>query len=71
MAPTKTETETLQTEVPSQLMGQLRALVEAGWFQDLDDVVRDALRRFVDSHRQELMEEFVREDVEWGLRGVD
>lgn len=71
MATIRTETETLQMEVPSQLMGQLRALVEAGWFQDLDDVVRDALRRFVDSHRQELMEQFVREDIEWGLRGVD
>lgn len=65
----KSEMEMLKTEVPSRLLAELRALVDAGWFQDLDDVVRDALRRFVDSHRQELMEQFIREDVDWGLRG--
>ena len=44
-------------------------LVEAGWFRDLDDLMLDALRRFVESHRGELMERFIREDVEWGLHG--
>jgi hypothetical protein len=29
----------------------------------------DALRRFVESHQTELMEHFIREDVEWGLHG--
>jgi hypothetical protein len=32
-------------------------------------VVREAIRRFLDSHQPDLMERFVREDVEWGLRG--
>jgi hypothetical protein len=27
----------------------------------------NALRRFVESHRAELMERFIREDVDWGL----
>lgn len=66
---TEVKTTKLHTEVPAQLLGQLQALVDAGWFQDLDEVVRDALRRFVESHRQQLMEEFIREDIEWGLRG--
>jgi ribonuclease BN (tRNA processing enzyme) len=33
------------------------------------DVVLDAPRRFVELHRTELMEGFIREDVEWGLHG--
>jgi hypothetical protein len=33
--------------------------------------VLDALRRFVESHRTELMEEFIHEDIEWGLHGEE
>ena len=63
------QTATIKTEVPLGLLTQVQKLIEAGWFRSLDDVVLDALRRFVESHRNELMEEFIREDVEWGLHG--
>jgi hypothetical protein len=68
---TKTHMTTLQTEVPSRLLAELQGLVDAGWSGSVDEIVLDALRRYADSHRQELSEEFVREDVEWGLRGSD
>jgi Arc/MetJ-type ribon-helix-helix transcriptional regulator len=64
-------TATLEAEVPQRLLGEMQALVTAGWFRNLDEIVVDALRRFVESHRGELMEEQIREDVEWGLRGAD
>jgi len=60
---------TIQTDVPVRLLTEMQMLVEAGWFRDLDDLMLDALRRFVESHRGELMERFIREDVEWGLHG--
>jgi hypothetical protein len=50
---------------------EMQSLVDAGWFGSLDEVVLDALRRFVDTHREDLMQGLVREDVEWGLRGTD
>jgi Arc/MetJ-type ribon-helix-helix transcriptional regulator len=62
---------TLQTEIPRHLLGEMQALVEAGWFRDLNEIVLDAVRRFLDSHRAELMEAMIREDVEWGLHGAD
>jgi Arc/MetJ-type ribon-helix-helix transcriptional regulator len=62
---------TLEAKIPPRLLGEMQALVEAGWFRSLDEIVVDALRRFVDSHRDELMAELIREDVEWGLRGID
>jgi Arc/MetJ-type ribon-helix-helix transcriptional regulator len=65
----KGRTATIQTEIPVRLYDEMQLLVKAGWFRDLDEVMLDALRRFLDSHRNELMERFVREDVEWGLRG--
>jgi hypothetical protein len=32
-------------------------------------VLEEAIRRFLKAHRPELREQFIREDVEWGLRG--
>lgn len=63
------KTTVIQTEVPDSLLQQAQHLVEAGWFRSLDEVMLDALRRYVESHRAELMEAFVLQDVEWGLRG--
>jgi len=61
----------LRTEVPAQMLAELQSLVDAGWFRSLDEVVLDALRRFLDSHRDDLMRKFILEDVEWGLHGAD
>jgi Arc/MetJ-type ribon-helix-helix transcriptional regulator len=68
---TKAPTQRLETEIPAQLFAEMRTLVDSGWFRSIDDVVLDALRRFLEAHREELMESFLREDVEWGLRGRD
>lgn len=67
----KAHTQRIETEVPAQLFAQIESLVETGWFQSVDDIVLDALRRFLESHREELMEGLLREDVEWGLHGRD
>jgi hypothetical protein len=37
----------------------------------MDDLVTSALRRLLDTHRPELMERFIRKDMEWGLGGND
>ena len=65
----KVQTATIQTHVPVRLLTEMQTLVEAGWFRDLDELMLNALRRFVESHRAELIECFIREDVEWGLHG--
>jgi len=67
----KGQTTVIQTEIPKSLVTQAQKLVDAGWFRDIDDLFLDALRRFIESHRENLMEEFIREDVEWGLNGDD
>jgi len=65
----ESQTKVVKTEIPIGLFEQVENLVEAGWFRSFDDVMLDALRRFLESHRAELMEEFIRQDVEWGLTG--
>ncbi len=57
--------------IPDMLLRQAEKLVDDGWAPNIDTLMSDALQRYVDSHRIELMEQFVRDDVEWGLRGGD
>ena len=64
-------TTTVKAEVPTRLLKEMEVLVEAGWFRDIDELVRDALRQFVESHRGALVERLNREDVEWGLQGEE
>lgn len=63
--------ETVQMTLPSRLRQQSRILVDDGWFRDESDLIEEALRRFLDTHRSELMEKFIAEDVEWALHGKD
>ena len=63
--------KTIQTEVPEQLYKKAQVLVKEGWFRDEKDIFSEAIRRFLDTHRPDLMEKFIREDVEWGLHGQD
>jgi Arc/MetJ-type ribon-helix-helix transcriptional regulator len=59
-------TTSMQTEVPTSLIAQAQRLIDAGWFSSMDDIMLSALRRFLDSHREDLMEDYIRQDVEWG-----
>jgi Arc/MetJ-type ribon-helix-helix transcriptional regulator len=61
--------KTIQTELPEQLYRKALALVKEGWFRDENEIFSEALRRFLETHQPELMERFIREDVEWGLHG--
>ena len=63
--------KTIQAELPEQLYKKAQALVKEGWFRDEKDIFSEAIRRFLETHHSELMEKFVREDVEWGLHGND
>ena len=62
---------TLQADLPEGVMREMQSMVDAGWFRSTDELVLDALRRFLDSHRGDLMQDLIREDVEWGLHGSD
>jgi hypothetical protein len=59
----------IQAEVPEQLYKKALMLVQEGWFRDEEDIFAEALRRFLDAHEPELMQKFILDDVEWGLRG--
>ena len=60
-----------QTHIPEQLNKQMQILISDGWFSNMDEIISDALRRFLDSHKPEIMERSIQEDVEWGLSGIE
>ena len=63
--------KTIHAEVPDLLYKKAEALVKEGWFRDEKEIFSEAIRRFLDTHQSELMDNFIRDDVEWGLHGND
>jgi hypothetical protein len=63
--------KTLSVECPDGLANRLEQMVREGWVADEQQAMIEALRRFLDSHRPELVESQVLADVEWGLHGND
>ncbi|MFC1707601.1 ribbon-helix-helix domain-containing protein [Planctomycetota bacterium] len=61
----------INLELPPRLKEEVDALVKDGWFRAVDEVICEALRRFLESHRPDAMELAIREDTEWGLRGEE
>jgi Arc/MetJ-type ribon-helix-helix transcriptional regulator len=62
---------TLNAEIPNQLWQQAQTLVQQGWASNLQEVVNEALRRYLESHQDVLTESYIKEDVKWGLHGED
>jgi hypothetical protein len=60
---------TIQINLPEDLLAEARKFVDEGWSSDFDALLAESLRRFLESHRPELIEVFVREDIAWGLHG--
>ena len=62
---------TLTLKCPDRLAEQLDVFIKEGWATDADEAVTEALRRFLESNRPEVVRSQVLEDVDWGLYGED
>jgi Arc/MetJ-type ribon-helix-helix transcriptional regulator len=58
----------IQVELPDNLAAEIKVYVNAGWFDSEGEVVRAALMDFVKRHRIDLLERFMRDDIEWALK---
>lgn len=61
----------IHAEVPDRLWQQAQAMVEQGWASDMESLIAESLRRYIDSHQEIITEQFIKSDVDWGLRGRD
>jgi hypothetical protein len=65
------EKAVIQAELPPELMARALSFVEEGWASNLDELLVESLRRFLESHSSRMTESFVMSDVQWGLHGDD
>jgi len=56
--------KTIKVTLPDQVYRQLDTLVKDGWFKSQEDVVEEALRRYLSSQSSKAMEESLREEVD-------
>ena len=63
--------KTLALEVPDRVAQELESLVQAGWFNSEEEIVRLALAEFLRRNKLRLQEEHQREDIRWALRLKD
>ena len=62
-------TTTIQAEIPEQLVKQAQQMVDRGWAANIESILAESLRRYLESHQDGLSEQFIRDDVAWGLTG--
>ncbi len=65
------EKAVIQAKLPPELMARALSFVEEGWASNLDELLVESLRRFLESHSSRMTESFVMSDVQWGLHGDD
>jgi Arc/MetJ-type ribon-helix-helix transcriptional regulator len=58
----------ITVELPDKLAAEVESYVKAGWFGSEAEVIRAALMGFVRRNRVDLLEQFMRDDIEWALR---
>lgn len=61
----------LQTQIFDQLLQQAQHRMEQGWVANMEELIAESIRRYLESHLEMMNERFIREDVDWGLRGQD
>ncbi len=61
---------TIQTQIPDQLLKQTQYWVQQGWVAKMHELFAESMRRYQESHREAMTEQFIREDLEWVLHGA-
>jgi Arc/MetJ-type ribon-helix-helix transcriptional regulator len=56
-------------KLPVQLAKMAEEYVQEGWSVDMNSLIVEALRRYMETHQAQILERFIEEDVEWGLNG--
>jgi Arc/MetJ-type ribon-helix-helix transcriptional regulator len=58
----------IQVELPAKTADEIAILIQDGWFLDEKEIVRLALKEFIERHRFSLMEQHQRQDIAWAIQ---
>ena len=60
--------KTISIKLPDKLGVKVESYVKSGWFSNEAELLRTALHEFIRHNRLKLMEQFMKEDIEWALK---
>jgi len=60
--------KTIKIFLPEKLEREVKNYVKSGWFNNEGEVLQTALHEFIRRNRIKLMEQFMKEDIEWALK---
>ncbi len=60
--------KTVKVSLPDKLAIEVENYVKKGWFTDAQEVLRTSLQEFIRHNRLKLMEQFMKEDIDWALK---
>ena len=60
--------KTIKVSLPNKLEMEVENYVKSGWFTDEAELLRTALHEFIRHNRLKLMEQFMKEDIEWASK---
>ncbi len=58
---------TMTLDIPEKWDKYLDQFIKNGWAGSKEEVLKEALKRFLESHKEEIIEDQIAKDVEWGL----
>ena len=64
-------TTIVSAQIPEQFANTAQRMVDRAWAVNIEAIVTESLRRYLESHDETLTEQFLRDDVEWALSGND
>lgn len=60
--------KTIKVSLPEKLGIEVENYIKSGWFADETDMLRTALQEFIRHNKLKLMDQFMKEDIEWALK---
>jgi len=63
--------ETIPAKVTGRLVMEMDEMIKEGWYANRSELIRDAIREMVKRIKIQMLEDAIKEDVEWGLHGKD
>jgi len=60
--------KTIKVSLPEKLGMEVENYVKSGWFTNGAELLQFALQEFIRHNKIKLMEQFMKEDIEWALK---
>ncbi|WKJ90212.1 hypothetical protein QZJ86_19705 [Methylomonas montana] len=56
---------TVKNEIPDQLWQQAQYMIQQGWVANMDELIAESMRRYLESHLETMNERFIRVGPAW------